>query len=139
MNQGIIFVLIAGVASGLYQVMNKLIPQTVNSYLGAVLLSLSAVIFGLIVLSQNIGKAQLVSGYQGIVFAILAGVCVFFINFLAQSAYKGGLPISTGGPTIISVSLIIVAIAGIIMGEKMSFFKILGLVLIAIGSFIVVR
>ncbi|MBI2592650.1 MAG: EamA family transporter [Candidatus Colwellbacteria bacterium] len=140
MDKSLIFIIIAAVSSGIYQVLNKLIPQTVNSALGATLLSFSAFLVGSVVLIQQIpNKTQLVSGMSGIIFAILAGVSVFLINYFAQSAYKIGLPISVGAPVIIGVSLVIATVFGFFIGEKLSIIKIIGALLIISGTVVITR
>jgi len=134
MNQGIIFAIIAAVAFGTWTVFHQQAADKINYLFGAIIVSLTAVIVGLIFLLPNIKTTNLFSNPKGILFMILAGVCALAIDYFALKAYGSGLAISVAGPIIIGGSIVVAVLIGFFLGESITLIKIIGLTFVIIGA-----
>ena len=134
MAEGIIYAIIAAFVFGLWTAFHQQASGSINYLFGAILVSLTAVIIGVILLLPKIKSVPLYSNPKGILFAVLAGVCALAIDFFALKAYGSGLSLSIGGPLIISGSVAVAALIGFFLGDAITLAKISGIVLIIIGS-----
>ena len=134
MNPGIIFAVLAAIAFGIWTVFHQQAADKINYLFGAILVSFTAVVLGLLFLLPKIKTTVLFSNPKGILFAVLAGVCALAIDYFALRAYGSGLSVSVAGPIIISGSIAIAAVIGFFLGESVTLMKILGLMLIIVGS-----
>ena len=134
MNQGIIFAIIAAVAFGTWTVFHQQAADKINYLFGAIIVSLTAVIVGLMFLLPNIKTTNLFSNPKGILFMVLAGVCALAIDYFALKAYGSGLAISVAGPIIIGGSIVIAVLIGFFLGESITLIKIIGLSFVIIGA-----
>jgi uncharacterized membrane protein len=134
MNPGIIFAIVAAIAFGVWTVFHDRAADHINYLFGAIIVSATAVIVGLIFLLPKIKTTALYSNPKGLLFAALAGLCALVIDFFALKAYGSGLSISVAGPIIIAGSVAIAAIIGFFLGESVTLLKIGGLLLVIIGS-----
>lgn len=130
---------LAAVSFGFWTIFHKFASPHIDQVLGAIIVSLTAVMLGAVILLPRLKTKELVSDPKGILFVVLAGVCAFFIDFLALSAYSKGLPMSVGGPIIIGGSMAIATIVGFFLGETLDFLKLVALFLIIIGAAILAR
>ena len=130
------FAILAATSFGLWTVFHKLASPYINQVFGAILVSLTAVIFGGVVFFFNMKGAQLFSNPKGIFFIILAGIAAFFIDFLALQAYSKGLSLTIGGPIIIGGSMAVAIAIGFLLGEPITALKVLGIALIVIGGIV---
>ncbi|MFA6047699.1 MAG: EamA family transporter [Parcubacteria group bacterium] len=134
MSSGIIFAIIAAVAFGLWTVFHQQASENINALLGAIIVSLTAVILGMIVIWPKFNSAVAEIKPKGILFAVLAGISALAIDYFALKAYGSGLSVSVGGPIIIAGSIAIASVIGFFLGESVTILKIAGLVLIIAGS-----
>ncbi|MBW2973001.1 EamA family transporter [Candidatus Woesearchaeota archaeon] len=134
MNVGILFAIIAALSFGVWTVFHQYAAEHINYLFGAIIVSLTAVILGLVFLIPQIKTITIYSNPKGILFAALAGVCALAIDFFALKAYGSGLSISVGGPVIIGGSVAIAAVLGFFLGESITLLKIFGLALVIAGS-----
>jgi len=134
MNPGTIFAIIAAVAFGLWTVFHKQASNNIDYLFGAIIVSLTAVVLGLIFLLPKIKETTLFSSPKGILFAVLAGICALAIDYFALKAYGSGMAISVAGPIIIGGSIAIAAAIGFFLGESITLMKILGLGFVIVGS-----
>ena len=132
----IIFAVLAASSFGLWTVFHKLASPYINQIFGAIVVSLTAVIFGGVVLLFNIKGIQLFSDIKGVIFVVLAGIAAFFIDYLALQAYSKGLSLTIGGPIIIGGSMVVAVLIGLLLGEPLTAIKILGILLIVIGGIV---
>lgn len=132
----VIFAILAAASFGLWTVFHKLASPYINQIFGAILVSLTAVIFGGIIFLFNMKGIQLFTDVKGIIFIILAGIAAFFIDFLALQAYSKGLPLTIGGPIVIGGSMAVAATIGFLLGEPLTALKILGIMLIILGGIV---
>ena len=134
MHPGIIFATLTAIVFGLWTVFHQQAADKINYLFGAVIVSLTAVIVGLIFLLPKISSTTFYSDPKGLLFVALAGICALGIDFLALKTYGSGLAISIAGPIIIGGSIAVAAIIGLFLGESITTTKILGLLCIIIGS-----
>lgn len=134
MTPGIIFAIIAAVAFGAWTVFHQQAADKIDYLVGAIIISLTAVILGLIILLPRIKSVTLFSNSKGLMFAILAGVCALAIDYFALKSYGTGLAVSIAGPIIIGGSIAVATIIGLFLGESLTLIKLLGLVLVIGGA-----
>ena len=134
MNTGIIFSVLAAIAFGIWTVLEQQAAGKINYLFGAIIVSLTAVIFGLLFLLPKIKNTTLYSNPKGILFAVLAGVFAFAIDYFSLKAYGSGIAVSIAGPIIIGGSIAVAAVIGFFLGESVTLMKILGLLLVIVGS-----
>lgn len=134
MSSGIIFAIIAAVAFGLWTVFHQQASKNINSLLGAIIVSLTAVVLGMIIVWPQFNAAIKEVKPKGILFAVLAGISALAIDYFALKAYGSGLSVSVGGPIIIGGSIAIASAIGFFLGESITVYKILGLILVIAGS-----
>ena len=91
MEPGIIFAIVAAIAFGAWTIFHKQASGSVNSLFGAIIISLTAGIIGILILAPQFSSTTLFTNYRGIVFAVLAGVCALAIDYFALKAYGSGL------------------------------------------------
>ena len=134
MEPGIIFAIITAIVFGFWTVFHQFAADKINYLFGAIIVSLTAAILGIMFLLPQIKTTTLYSNPKGLLFAVLAGVCALGIDYFALKTYGSGLSISVAGPIIIGGSIAIAASIGFFMGESITLMKILGLLLVIIGS-----
>ncbi len=130
-----IFAILAALVLGLWTVFHKLASPYISQVLGAIIVSLAAVIVGIIFFIKN-KNIQFIVDIKGVIFVVLAGIMAFFIDFLALKAYSGGVPVSIGGPIIIGGSIAIAVAIGFLLGDSVTAAKILGIIFIVAGAII---
>lgn len=134
MNPGIIFAIVAAVAFGIWTVFHQQAADKIDYLVGAILISLTAVVLGLLFLLPRIKSTTFFSNPKGILFAVLAGICALAIDYFALKAYGSGLAVSVAGPIIIGGSIAVAAMIGFFLGESITLMKVLGLLLVIAGS-----
>lgn len=134
MNQGIIFAVIAASFFGVWTVFHQLASDRINYLFGAVLVSATATLLGLLLLLPKIKSAIFFSNPKGILYAVLAGICALGIDYFALKAYGSGLAVSVAGPIIIGGSIAMASAIGFFLGESITIIRVVGLFLVIIGS-----
>ena len=132
--EGILFAVLTAISFGAWTVFHNQASTHINPIFGAIIVSLTAVIVGSIFLIPQIKNTALFSGQTGIIFAILAGIMAFAIDYFALKTYATGINVSVAGPIIIGGSTAIASIIGFFTGDSITFVKILGLVLVITGA-----
>ncbi len=130
----VIFAILGAVAFGLWTVFHKFASPYINQVFGAIIVSATAVVTGLVVLLPRLKQTELFSDYRGIIFIVITGILAFFVDFLALKAYSGGLPLTTGGPLIIGGSIAVASLIGIFLGDPLTPLKITALILLLTGA-----
>ena len=130
----IFFAILAAIAFGSWTVFHKLASPHINQTLGAILVSVFAVIFGSVYFFLTSKQISFSIDAKGYVFIVLAGVSAFLLDLFALQAYSKGLTISVGGPIIIGGSIAIATIAGFLMGDSITALKVFGLLLLMSGA-----
>jgi len=133
--EGIVFAVITAISFGIWTIFHQQASSYINPIFGAIIVSLTAVVLGSIILLPQLKGLALFTNQKGIIFVVLAGLCAFAIDYFALKTYSSGIPISVGGPIIIGGSVAIASIIGLLfLGEPISLLRILGIVLVVIGS-----
>lgn len=134
MNNSIIYAILCAFSFASWTVFHAAASKYVNSVLGAILVSTSAILCGVFFWLTNKSEASFEITTKGFFFIFISGASSFCIDYLALKAYGLGLPITIGGPIIIGGSMGIACLIGFLMGEDVSLTKISAIVLIAIGA-----
>ncbi len=134
MNEGVLFAIVAAITFGMWTVFHQKASAQIDSLVGAIIVSLTAVVAGVIILLPRIKSTVFYANPRGILFAVLAGLCALTIDIFALKAYGSGLQVSVGGPIIIAGSVAVASLIGFFLGDSISVMKIIGLILVIAGS-----
>lgn len=134
MNSSFYLVILAAFSLGLIQVLQKFASTKINPIIGAIIVSFTAVIFGVILAMSQIKLNTIQITYWGVFFVALAGIFAFGADYFTLKSYSSGLEISIIGPIIIGGSITIATIVGFILGDKITLLKILGIVMVIGGA-----
>ena len=134
MHPGIIYAILGAFVFGLWTVFHQQAANLINNLFGAIVVSFTAVILGLVLFLPQLKSITLYTNPKGIMFAVLAGVCALGIDYFALKSYGSGLQISVAGPIIIGGSVAVASTIGFFLGDSVTLPKILGLGLVIIGS-----
>ncbi len=134
MNSSFYLVILAAFSLGLIQVLQKIASTKINPIIGAIIVSLIAVIVGIILAMSQIKLNTVQITYWGVFFVALAGIFAFGADYFTLKSYSSGLEISIIGPIIIGGSIAIATIVGFILGDKITLLKILGIAMVIGGA-----
>lgn len=134
MQIGLTFAILGAIAFGLWTVFHQQASAHINNLLASILVSLTAVIVGLLFFIPQMGATKIQMESKGLIFAILGGICALGIDYFALRAYGSGLPISVAGPIIIGGSIAVATVIGFFLGESLTIAKIAALILVILGS-----
>ncbi len=139
MSRGLAFILIASVAAGLWSILLSRASRSVHPVIGTGIVEGSALLLVvLVVLRQRIDVKSAVS-LEGLALLVVCGLCVFAVDYFSLRAYETGLEVSVGAPIISSGAILLPAIVGPMLGERISAAKIVGVALIGVGIFVLTR
>ena len=139
MNEGIVFAVIAAIAEGVWVTMHKQASSYIDNLFGAILVSLTAVILGLLLLAPRLGTAIKATSSRGLIYVVLAGVAALAIDYLVLKAYTSGASVTVVGPIVIGGGVAASAIIGVMFGDALTVSGVSGVVLIAVGASILSR
>ncbi|MBI2618330.1 EamA family transporter [Candidatus Kaiserbacteria bacterium] len=134
MSVGILFAISAAIVFGLWTVFHNQAAEHISPVLGAILVSLTAVIIGLPFFIREWVGVGIQIGQRGFFFIVLTGISAFTLDYLVLRTYSAGIPISIGGPIIIGGSIAVAVIIGFFLGEQITIIKTLGITLVLIGA-----
>lgn len=134
MTQGIMFAIIAAAAFGVWTVFHQQAANKIDYLIGAIIVSFTAVVLGVILLLPRIKSMSFALNLKGVMFAVFAGICALVIDYFALKAYGSGLAISVAGPIIIGGGITVATIVGLFLGESLTSMKLLGLIFVIIGA-----
>ncbi|MBS3652509.1 EamA family transporter [Pseudaminobacter sp. 19-2017] len=131
-----LWIIVAAVMFGLYNILIKLSADDINPILGAVVLQFVAVFLGLgLLLTTQVqsGSLPFWSG-RGFLLATLAGVAIGMVEILAFFIYARGVLVAVGNPLIVGGSLIVTTGIGVLLlGESIDLIQGLAISLISGG------
>lgn len=131
-----LWIVVAAVMFGLYNVFIKLSADDINPILGAVVLQFVAAFLGLgLLLATQMpsGGMPFWSG-RGLLLATLAGIAIGLVEILAFFIYGRGVAVAVGNPLIVGGSLIVTTGTGVLLlRESVSPVQALAISLIAGG------
>lgn len=132
----ILFAVLAAISLGVWTVFSNKASDQVNQALGAVIISAVAVVFGLFLFLLQKKSGGVLPSKSGLIFILVAGIAAFLIDYFTLKTYNSGLSITVGGPIIIGGSVALAAIIGFCLGDKFTWFKLLGTLMVIGGSVI---
>ena len=139
MSRGVAFILVASVAAGLWSILLSRASRSVHPIVGTGIVELSAVVLVLMVILRQRIDVRSASSVEGIILLVFCGLCVFTVDYFSLRAYETGLEVSVGAPIIASGAILLPAVVGPLLGEKVSLAKIAGVILIGMGIFVLTR
>lgn len=130
-----ILVILTAVFFGLYNFFIKVSAGQIQQILGAVILQAVALLLGGIVLVYLKWKGvPLHTSGQGIIYAILAGICVGMAEITSFYVFSKGVNASIGIPVIVGGTVLVGALLGIVfLKETVSWVQLTGIMLILSG------
>jgi transporter family protein len=134
MSARILFVIIGALGTGLWNVFIASAARQIPPLLGAVICELTAVAAGALILLPALGSGLPKVPLKAAGLCMLAGLSVLAADYFILKAYKMGLAVSVGGPIIIGGGIIVVTLAGVLLGEKMTLLKAFSILLILAGA-----
>lgn len=139
MSRGVTFILIASVAAGLWSILLSRASRSVHPIVGTGVVELSAVVLVLMVILRQPIDVKSALSVEGFVLLVFCGLCVFTVDYFSLRAYETGLEVSVGAPIIASGAILLPAVVGPMLGERISVMKIFGIALIGAGIFVLTR
>jgi len=134
MSSGLVFIIICAFGTGFWTVFMAAASHRMNAVLGAVLSEFTAVMIGACILLPLVRSSNIQFSSKGILLVVVAGVCVFLVDYFALRAYSRGLAVSIGGPIHIGGSILVTSFIGFGMGEEISLIKICAILMIIVGA-----
>ena len=138
----LLLALLAAFCFGAYNVFMKIASGYIHEITGAVILQFVAAIAGLaILLYIKYGTNEVITiSQKGIMYSVLAGLCVGGAEIVSFIVFGKGVPASTGIPIIIGGAIVVGTVIGMLfLKEKITTFHVLGTVLIILGILLVSR
>lgn len=131
-----LWIIIAAVMFGLYNVFIKLSADDINPILGAVVLQFVAAFIGLglLLASQAQSDSPLIWSGRGLLLATLAGVAIGLVEILAFFIYGRGVLVAVGNPLIVGGSLVVTTAIGVfLLRETINLAQVAAILLITGG------
>ncbi|MBU4502317.1 MAG: hypothetical protein KKA79_06990 [Nanoarchaeota archaeon] len=122
--------IVAAIAYGLHNVFTKLAAGNVSDSLGAFILEITAAVCILLYMFYLIfDNVKFDFTMKGVIFSILAGLCVGLGTVLYFYIFRSGGELSIAGPLVLVGGILIMAVAGIVFfKEDITFMKVAGVV-----------
>jgi transporter family protein len=134
MSTHILYVIIGALGTGLWNVFISSASRQMHPLLGALITELTAFVAGALIFLPVISTGFPKVSVKAVVMCMLAGLSVLLADFFILKAYKQGVAISIGGPIIIGGSIVVVTLAGLFLGEKMTLLKAGSILMIVCGA-----
>ena len=139
MSRSMFYILIAATAAGLWSVVMSRASKLVHPIVGTGLIEGTAVVLVLVLLMRTRVDWSTALTPLGAALLVVCGLCVFSVDFFSLRAYDLGMELSVGAPTIAAGAILIPAVVGILLGEGISFAKLIGIGLIGAGVLLLAR
>lgn len=130
-----ILVILTALFFGLYNFFIKISAGQIQQILGAVILQAVALLLGSIVLLFLKWRGiPLDTSVRGMLYAVLAGICVGMAEITSFYVFSKGVNASVGIPIIVGGTVLVGALLGIIfLKESVSWIQLTGIILILAG------
>lgn len=139
MSRSMLYILFAATAAGVWSVTMSRASRLVHPIVGTGLIEGTAVVLVLVILMRTRVDWSTAVTPLGMALLVLCGLCVFSVDFFSLRAYEMGMELSVGAPTIAAGAILIPTVVGILLGEGISFAKLLGIGLIGAGVLLLAR
>jgi len=134
MHRGIMFVSIAALAGGTWSVLVSRASRDMSPVLGPLIAETTGVIIALVLLTTRLRQTSLEYSTRGITLLMLAGVCVFSVDYFSLRAYGTHLPVSVGAPIFMGGVILVATVIGLLLGDAITAKKVAGITLIVAGA-----
>ena len=134
MPRGVMFVSIAALAGGTWSVLVSRASREMSPVLGPIIAETTGVIIALVLLTTRFRETTLEYSTRGITLLLLAGVCVFSVDYFSLRAYGTHLPVSVGAPIFMGGVILTASIIGFLLGDAITVKKLAGIALIVSGA-----
>ncbi len=134
MSNGVMFIGIAALAGGCWSVLMNRAAQDTSPLLAPMIAEATAVFLALAILASRYRETTFEWSGHSLGMLLIAGVCVFSVDYFTVRAYGTGLAVSTGAPIFLGGAIMITTVIGFVLGESISGTKLAGIVLVAIGA-----
>ena len=139
MSRGLAFILIASVAAGFWSILLSRASRSVHPIVGTGIVEGSALLLVVLVILRQRIDIKSAMTLEGAALLVLCGLCVFTVDYFSLRAYETGLEVSIGAPIISSGAILLPAVVGPMLGERITAGKIVGVALIGVGIFVLTR
>ncbi|OGG73017.1 hypothetical protein A3A38_00910 [Candidatus Kaiserbacteria bacterium RIFCSPLOWO2_01_FULL_53_17] len=134
MRSGLFFAIFGAVSSALWVTFHFEAARKVSPVLGASIVSIVAVVIGLLILAYKGNVDVFGVSRKGIMFLVLVGIAAFASDYFALRTFASDLPLSIGGPIFVGGGVALAALIGLVLGEALTWQVALGIILVASGS-----
>jgi transporter family protein len=134
MSTTIAYVIIGALGTGLWNVFISAGARQMHPLLGALITELTAFTAGALIFLPALGSGFPKVPGRAVLMCMLAGLSVLAADVFIIRAYKQGLPVSVGGPIVIGGGIVVVTLAGLFLGERMTVLKGASIPMIVCGA-----
>ncbi|NKB87050.1 MAG: hypothetical protein GKS06_02350 [Acidobacteria bacterium] len=134
MSNGVMFIGVAALAGGCWSALMNRAAADTNPLLAPMIAEATGVFIALTILVTRYRDVQLEWTSRGVGLLLLAGVCVFSVDYFTVRAYGTGLAVSTGAPIFLGGAILVTTIIGPALGDQLSGTKLAGIALVAAGA-----
>ncbi len=134
MSTNLLFVIIGALGTGLWNVFISAASRQMHPLLGALITELTAFAAGALIFLPALGSGFPKVPARAVLMCMLAGLSVLAADVFIIKAYKQGLPVSIGGPIVIGGGIVVVTLAGLLLGERMTVLKAVSILMILCGA-----
>jgi bacterial/archaeal transporter family protein len=134
MSTSLLFVIIGALGTGLWNVFISAASRQMHPLLGALITELTAFAAGALIFLPVLSSGFPKVPARSVLLCMLAGLSVLAADVFILKAYKQGLPVSVGGPIVIGGGIVVVTLAGLLLGERMTLIKGASILMILCGA-----
>ena len=134
MSTSLLFVIIGALGTGLWNVFIPAASRRMHPLLGALITELTAFAAGTLIFLPVLSSGFPKVPARSVLLCMLAGLSVLAADVFILKAYKQGLPVSVGGPIVIGGGIVVVTLAGFLLGERMTLLKGASILMILCGA-----
>jgi transporter family protein len=134
MSTSLLFVIIGALGTGLWNVFISAASRQMHPLLGALITELTAFAAGALIFLPVLSSGFPKVPARSVLLCMLAGLSVLAADVFILKAYKQGLPVSVGGPIVIGGGIVVVTLAGLLLGERMTLLKGASILMILCGA-----
>lgn len=127
MSAGLPFILISALAAGLWFFLVAQAARQVSPLFGPAIAELTGALIAITLIFSRLRSGTLELTSKGVVLLLIAGVCVFSVDYFSLRAYGKGLPITVGAPILTGGAIAVATTVGLLLGEPISLKKGVGI------------
>jgi len=136
MSRGVLLIGVAALAGGVWSLLMNRAAQDTDPLLAPMIAESTGAFIALAILLSRFRVATPQWSVRSIWLLLLAGVCVFSVDYFTARAYAMRLPISVGAPIFLGGAILVTTVIGLMLGEAFSMKKLGGVLLVATGAVI---